>query len=234
MLPLRHVQKPPPTVCPAEGPRQSSHLRDARRHAPAPGDKNLSRSLRCSCTPPPAARRVVLHGDTDRGHWGPNDLHAQWTSSTTDPRRRSKRPCTERAHIPTIPTPAVRERQAALRTGPQQAADGTSSSSATSLPGSAASPLPGGQNATDTRPREPAADKRSAQGVGGQPSQHPHPRKRDAMTPVPNAGTGHPLNWACTPRGSAPQQQHSQTAEARRTQRNNGSTTQAAQEQTQK
>ena len=137
--------------------------------------RNPSRSRRRSRTPPPAARRVVFHEDTDRGHGGPNDLHAQWTSSTTDPRRRSKRPRTERAHIPTIPTPAERERQAALHTGPHRAADGASNSSATSLPGSAAGPLPGGQHATDTRPREPAADQRSAQGVGGQPSQHPPP-----------------------------------------------------------
>ena len=41
-FPLWHVQKPAPTVCPAEGPRQSSHLRGARRHAgAAPTDKEL-------------------------------------------------------------------------------------------------------------------------------------------------------------------------------------------------
>ena len=39
-FPLWHIQKPPMTVHPAEGPGQSSHLRDARRHAgAAPGDK---------------------------------------------------------------------------------------------------------------------------------------------------------------------------------------------------
>ena len=101
---------------------------------------------------------------------------------------RSKRPRTERAHIPTIPTPAERERQAALHTGPHRAAKGASSSSPTSLPGSAAGPLPGGQHATDTRPREPAADQRPALGVRGQPSQHPHPRAgRDDTGP----GHGH-------------------------------------------
>ena len=80
--------------------------------------RNPNRSRRRSHTPPPAARRVVLHEDTDGGRGDPNDLHAQRASSTTDPRRRSKRPRTERAHIPTIPTLAERERQAALHTGP--------------------------------------------------------------------------------------------------------------------
>ena len=49
--------------------------------------RNPSRSRRRSRTPPPAAQRVVLHEDTDRDHGGPNDPHAQRTSSTTDPRR---------------------------------------------------------------------------------------------------------------------------------------------------
>ena len=150
--------------------------------------RNPSRSRRRSRTPPPAARQVVFHEDTDRDHGGPNDPRVKRASSTTDPRRRSKRPRTERAHIPTIPTPAGRERQAALHTGFRRAAEGASSSSATSLPGSAADPLPGGQHATDTRPREPAADQRPAQGVGGQPPQHPPPRAgRDDSGP----GHGH-------------------------------------------
>ena len=138
--------------------------------------RNPSHSRRRSHTPPPAARRVVFHDDTDRDHGGPNEPHAQRASSTTDRRRRSQRPRTERVHIPTIPTPAERERQAALHTGHRPAADGASSSSTTSFPGSVADPLPGGQHATDMRPREPAADQRPAQGVGGQPPQHPRPR----------------------------------------------------------
>ena len=146
-----------------------------------------SRSRRRSRTPPPAARRVVFHEDTYRGHGGPNDLHAQRTSNTTDPRRPSKSLRTERAHIPSIPTPAERERQAALHTGPHRAADGASSSSATSLLGSAAGPLPGGQHATDTRPREPKAHQGPAQGVGGQPPQHPPPprARREDTGPRP-------------------------------------------------
>ena len=196
--------------------------------------RNPSRSRRRSRTPPPAARRVVFHEDTDRSHGGPYDPHAQRASATTDPRRRSKRPRTDRAQIPTIPTPAQRERQAALHTGPRRAADGASSSSATSLSGSAAGPLPGGQHATDTRPREPAADQKPAQGVGGQPPQQPPPRERGAMTPNPDTGTGHPTNRARAPRGSPPQLQHGQTARARRTHRNNRSTTRAALEPTQK
>ena len=133
------------------------------------------RSRRRSCTPPPAARRVVFREDMDRCHVGPNDPNAQRTSSATDLRRRSQRSRTERAHIPTIPTPPKRERQAALHTDPHQAADRTSSSSAASLPGSAASPLPGGQHSPDIRPRGPAAHQRPAQGVGGQPPQTPPP-----------------------------------------------------------
>ena len=125
-------------------------------------------------------------------------------------------------------------RQAALHTDPQQAADGASSSSATSLPGSAGGPLPRGQHATDTRPREPAADQRPAQGVGGEPPKTPSPRERGSMTPVPDTGTGHPTNSTRTPRGSPPQLQHGQTDRARRTLGNNGSTTRAAQERTQK
>ena len=62
----------------------------------------------------------------------------------------------------------------------------------------------------------------------------PGPRKRGALTPVPDTGTGHPTNWARTPRGSPPQLQHSQTAGAQRTHRDNGSTTRAPQERTKK
>ena len=131
--------------------------------------RNPGRSRRCSRTLPPAAQRVVFHEGVDRDHGGPCDPHAQRTSSTSDPRRRSKRPRTKRAHIPTILTPVERERQAALHADPPQAADGASSSSAASLPGSAANSLSGGPHAADKQPREPAADPRPAQGAGGQP-----------------------------------------------------------------
>ena len=131
--------------------------------------RNPGRSRRRTRTPRPAARQVVFHEGMDRDHGGPCDPHAQQTSSTTDPRLRSKRPRTERAHIPTIPTPVERERPAALHAGPREAADRASSSFAASLPGSAADPLSGGPHATDTRPREPAADPRPAQGAGAQP-----------------------------------------------------------------
>ena len=85
------------------------------------------------------------------------------------PRRRSKRPRTERTHIPTILTPVERERQAALHADPNQAAGEASSWFAASLPRSADNPLSGGPHATDTRPREPAADPSPTQGAGGQP-----------------------------------------------------------------
>ena len=135
-------------------------------------------SRRRSRTPPPAARRVVCNEDMDRDHGGPRDPHAWQKSSTSDPRRRSKRPRTKRTHIPTILTPAERERQAALQADPRQTAGETSSSSAASLPGSAADPLPRGPHATDTRPREPAPDPSPTQGAGGQPS--PQSRSRQA------------------------------------------------------
>ena len=139
---------------------------------------NPGRSRRRSRTLPPAARRVVLNEDMDRGHGIPCDPHARRPSSTTDPRRRSKRPRAERTHIPTILTPVERERQAALHADSHQAAEEASSSSAASLPGSAANPLSGGPHTADTRPREPAADQSPAQGAGGQPP--PQPRGRQA------------------------------------------------------
>ena len=105
--------------------------------------KNPGRSHRRSSTPPPAARRVVFHEGMDRDHGGRCDPNAQRTSSTTDPRRRSKRPRTKRAHIPTILTQFERERQAALHAGPRWAAEGASSSSAASLPVSGADSLSG-------------------------------------------------------------------------------------------
>ena len=140
--------------------------------------RHPGRSRRRSRTPPPAARRVVFNEDMDRDHGGPRDPHARRTSSTSDPRRRSKRPRTERTHIPTVLTPAERERQAALQADPRQTAGATSSSSAASLPGSAADPLPRGPHATETRPREPAPDPSPTQGAGGQPS--PQSRSRQA------------------------------------------------------
>ena len=135
--------------------------------------RNAGRSRRRSRTLPPAARRVVFHEGMDRDHWGPCDHNAQRTPSTTNPRRRSKRPRTKRAHIPTILTPVEFERQAAPHAGPRRSADGASSSSTASLPGSAADPLSGGPHTTDTRPREPAANPRFAQGMGGQPPPQP-------------------------------------------------------------
>ena len=46
--------------------------------------RNPGRSGRRSRTPPPAARRVVLHEGMDRGHGGPNDPNAPRTSSAAD------------------------------------------------------------------------------------------------------------------------------------------------------
>ena len=122
-LPLWHVQKPL-----RRGPG-SPHPSGRQGGTPEQRQetRNPSRSRCRSGTPPPAARRVVFHEDTDRDNGGPHDPRAQRTSSTTYHRRRSKRPRTERAHIPTILTPAGREQLAALGTGPHRAADGASS-----------------------------------------------------------------------------------------------------------
>ena len=190
---LERPQRPPPGMGSSSGTYRSPLRPFAPRRGPGSPHtsgmkdgtpeqrqetRNPGRSRRRSRTPPPAARRVVFHEGTDRDQGGPCDLHAQQTSSTTDPRHRSKRPRTERAHIPTILTPVERERQAALHAGSRRAADGASSSSAASLPGSAANQLSGGPHATDTRPREPAADPRPAQRAGGQ--RPPQPPNRQA------------------------------------------------------
>ena len=83
--------------------------------------RNPDQSWRRSRKPPPAARRVVFHDGTYRGHGGPNDRSVQQTSSASNPRRWSRRLRTEQTHIATIPTPAERARQAALNTAPHQA-----------------------------------------------------------------------------------------------------------------
>ena len=90
----------------------------------------------------------------------------------------------------------------------------------------------------DSTPRthgqgNPRSTKGLRKGWGDNPPNTP-PHERGAMAPVPDTGTGHPSNQARAPRGSSTQLQHDQTARARRTHRNNGSTTRAAQERTQK
>ena len=183
---------PPPGMGPPSGTHRSPLRPIAPRRGPGSphtsgmqGDtpeqrqetRNRGRARRCSRTLPPAARRVIFHEGMDRDHEGPCDPQTQQTSSTTDPRLRSKRPRTKRAHIPTILTPVERERQPALHADPRWAADRASSSSTASLPGSAANRLSGGPHAMDTRPREPAADPRPAQAAGGQPPPQPPNRQ---------------------------------------------------------
>ena len=98
----------------------SPHASEVQGDTPeqAQETRNSGRSRRRRRTPPPAARQVVLHEVMDRDHGVLCDPDAQRTSSTTNPRRRSKRPRTERTHIPTILTPVERGRQATLHANP--------------------------------------------------------------------------------------------------------------------
>ena len=93
-------------------------------------------------------------------------------------------PGNERAHIPTLRTPAEGARQAVLHTGTHRATDGASSLSAASVPGSPAGPLPGGQDAADTQERGSAAHQRRKLGLGGRTPQGPPPQAgRDGTGP---------------------------------------------------
>ena len=169
--------------------------------------RNPGPSRRRSRTPPPAAQPVVFHEGMDRNHGGPCAPHAQRTSSTTDPRRRSERPRTERTHIPTIPTPVQRERQAALHAGPRRAVDRASRSSAASPPGSAANPLSEGPHTTHTRPSEPADDPRLTQRAGGQPPpQHPNRQATEGTSQQPGHDASGPRADAEMTGTSGPQE----------------------------
>ena len=129
----------------------------------------------------PAARHLPRHGESSSMR--------TWTRTTEAPAT----PTPNRHHLPAIPDAGPRgpapngctsppfsrqssasDRQCFTRV-PRRAADGASSSSAASLPGSAALPLSGGPHAAGTR--EPAADRRPAQGMGGQPSPQPPNRQ---------------------------------------------------------
>ena len=227
-------RSPPRPFAPRRG-RGSPHTSGMQGDGPEKRHetRNPGRSRRRSRMPPPAARRVVFHEGMDRDHGGPYDPNAQWTSSTY----RSPTPVQEVQHQ-TGANPHHSHASRARATGsasrgPRRAADGASSSSAASHPGLAADPLPGEPHATDTRPREPAADPRPGKGWGDSPPHSP-PRERGAMTPVPDSGTDHPTDRTRAPRVPPPRLQHSRTAKARRAHRNNGSTTRAAQGRTQK
>ena len=197
--PRRH-QGPPPGVGSPSGTHGSPLRAFAPRmdqgspHAPemkgATPDRHLEAtnpdgSRRGSRTPVPAARRIVFHDGADRGRGCSNNPPARQTSSAADPRRRSKRPRTEQTHIPTIPTPTERARQAALHTGPHQATDGAPSLSAAPLPESPAGPVPGGQNAMDAGPRGPAAAQQPEKELRGRTPQSPAlPARRDSTSPA--------------------------------------------------
>ena len=186
-----------------------------------------------SRTPPPAARRVVFHEGMDRGHGGPNDSNAQPTSSVTDSRRWSKRPAPNGRTSPPFPRQlSESNRQRSTQTPTRQQTE------------SPTRPLPPSQSRQPARCQGDSAPRTHGQGHSGPTNGqnmgwgdkplNASPRERGAMTPVTDTGTGHPTNWAHTPRGSPPQLQYSQTAGARRSHRDNGSTTRAARERTKK
>ena len=143
---------------------------------------NPGQSRRRSRTPPPAARRVVFHEDMDREHGGSCDPHARRPSSTTDTRRRSKRPRTERTHITTILTPVERERQAALHADSHHAAEEAPSRAVMSrLPSPRHEPQPG--SGTHHRPRGRPTTR--GPGAEGHTRGAPQPTNDEAEPPAP-------------------------------------------------
>ena len=70
-------------------------------------------------------------------------------------------------------------------------------------------------------------------GWGDKPLKAPA-REQGVTAPALDTGTGHPTNWAHTPRGSSTRLRRSLTAGARGMHHNNGDTRQATQEQTKK
>ena len=133
----------------------------------------------------PAARRVVFHEGTDRGHGGlPANRH----------------------HLPPIPAAGPRGPAPSGRTSPpfpaqQSERDRQRSTQATTRPQTVrpARPLPppqsrpplrcqGERNAAGTRPRGPAADQRPERGVGGQTPQSPPPPQAGRESTGPRHG----------------------------------------------
>ena len=113
----------------------------------------------------PGKRRAVTPRNAHGGHhpgWVPPLAH---TEAPCDrwPRRGTRAVLTPRG------CKAARRNNARRQGTLANPAHPASSSSAASLGGSAANPLSGGPHTTDTRPREPPADPRPAQGTGGQP-----------------------------------------------------------------
>ena len=195
--------------------------------------RNPGRSRRRSHTPPPAAQRVVFHENTNRGHGGPKTSTPNGHHLPPIPHAGPRGPARNGRTVPPFPRqPSERDRQRFTRTPDGQQAEGP------------VHPPPPSQ---DRRPADYRGDstprthgqrnRRTTKGLhkgwGDNPPNAP-PRERDAMTPVPDTGSGHPTEWACTPRGSPPQLQHSHSIEARGPHRINGSTTRAARERTPK
>ena len=155
--------------------------------------RNPGRSRRRSSTPPPAARRVVFYNDTDRGHGSPSNLHAERTSFTTDPDTGPRGPAPNGRTSPPFPRqPSESTRQRFTQTPAGQQ---------TERP---AHPPPPPQCRRPAHCQGTARHGHTAKGTRGRPKACTRggrttpptspPRGRGAMTPVPDAGTGHPTN----------------------------------------
>ena len=235
-FPLRHVQKPPPTIRPAERPWQPSHSRGAGRHATAAsGDKE--RWLLSAPRPHTASRSTASR--LPRGYG-----QRPWRS--TQPQRPTDIIC----HRSPTPVGEALHRAGAHHSHHFHAgrARATGSAPHRPPPGSRRCvqlvcrllPRVGGRPAAGG----PARRGHAIKGTRGRPTARtgggergpskPPPRKQGATTPASDTGTGHPTNWAHTPRGSPSIPQRSQTAGAQWTRRDNGGTTRAARERTKK
>ena len=231
--PVARTEAPPPTVCPAEGPRQSSEPQSCRA-----AHRNSTRRGGSLAAPGAAAARCPSqHGESSSTRIWTAALEVPTTALPNGHHLPPIQDAGPRGPAPNGRTFPPFRRQASESDG--QRFTRTPTRQQTEHP--ASPPSQGRQPARcrgDSSPRthgpgDPRPTNGLHMGWGDNPPNAP-PQEQGAVIPVPDIGTSHPTNWACTPRGSPAQSQHSQTAGARRTHRESGSTTRAAQEGTKK
>ena len=232
---LWHVQKPPPTVRPVGGTKAVLTPQGCKAAC-----RSGSRRQGTLAAPgAAAARRLPQHAESSSTRIWTEAMEVQRTSTPS------------RHHLPPIPDAGSRGPAPNGRISPpfphqpsesdRQRLKRTPTGQQTERPARPPPPCQVRRPARcrgDSTPRthgqeDPRPTNGLHKGRGDNPPNAPA-RERGAVTPVADTGTGHPTSWACTPRGSSPQLQHSQTTGARRTHRDNGSTTRAAQERTKK